>query len=427
MNSQFLSDVSNLSRGSHAKVKIECMFKQVSKCRNIVELEYRSAMDTLERNNGKFICLYCSRHLTNSGLNNPNNKYSFNHNLFNTIDNDEKAYLLGWIASYGHISKSKWSIMIKIKDSDIECLKKLRDIVCEDIPITIQENNMIGMTINSKQMCIDICNILKINRGKKSHTVNFPELENDYLTWVFLRGYFEGDGSIRHINRNTPECCITSSSIDMLNGISKFCKIPHNKINNIDIVFNSTNCIDFLGNIYRNIVNNLFLKRKYELYLDWINWKCRISRKNSARYLDTCKIFKTDKNAILPDKKNISDVGYDLTIIKEVKKLNENTTLYDTGLKISVTYGYYIEIVPRSSLSKSGYILSNSIGIIEKSYNGNLYVSLTKVDQNSKDIELPFRCCQLIFKQQIYMDIIEVVDDLNKETTRNNGGFGSTS
>ena len=120
-------------------------------------------------------------------------------------------------------------------------------------------------------------------------------------------------------------------------------------------------------------------------------------------------------------------MGYDLTIIKEVKKLNENTTLYDTGLKISVAYGYYTEIVPRSSLSKSGYVLSNSVGIIEKSYNGNLYVSLTKVDKDSKNIELPFRCCQLIFKQQIYMNIIEIVDDLNEETTRNDGGFGSTS
>jgi hypothetical protein len=33
--------------------------------------------------------------------------------------------------------------------------------------------------------------------------------------------------------------------------------------------------------------------------------------------------------------------------------------------------GYYTEIVPRSSISKFGYILSNNIGIIDNNYRGN--------------------------------------------------------
>ena len=88
--------------------------------------------------------------------------------------------------------------------------------------------------------------------------------------------------------------------------------------------------------------------------------------------------------------------------------------------------GYYVEVVPRSSISKSGYMISNSIGIIDQSYRGNIMVSLTKIAPEAPDIVLPFKCCQLIFKKQIYADIIEVNDSFDI-TDRNEGGYGSTS
>lgn len=427
MENLFISNVKNLSRQSHAKVKIECSSKISEKCKNINEISYRDAMNTIERNNGKYLCLYCSRHLKYYGINNPNNKYQFDHNIMNNIDSEEKAYLLGWIASNGHIGKKNWKIHLKIHKKDLKCLEILKNIICKKLPIIINYNdNSVKFVIYSKQICNDICNLLKIERGKKSHTVNFPELNNDELTWIFLRGYFEGYGTIKNKNKKYPECSITSNSIIMLNGISNFCKIPHNRINNIDITFYKVNCIDFLGKLYNNIDNNLFLERKYNLFQYWLSWKPIISGKFTGTYLNTCKVYKTDKNAILPSKKNISDVGYDLTIIKEVKKLNKNTILYDTGLKINIDYGYYTEIVPRSSLSKSGWILSNSIGIIDLSYNGNLFIALTKIEPDAPDLQLPFRCCQLIIRQQIHINMIEVAEDF-EETVRNTGGFGSTN
>ena len=138
-------------------------------------------------------------------------------------------------------------------------------------------------------------------------------------------------------------------------------------------------------------------------------------------------MFKTDKDAIIPFKSKQSDVGYDLTLIKVFKKINNKTSLYDTGIKIRVNHGLYAEIVPRSSIYKTGYFMANSLGIIDPNYNGNLLVALSKLDDSAPDLELPIRCCQLIFKEQIHMDIIEV-SDLKQlgETTRGEGGFGST-
>ena len=98
--------------------------------------------------------------------------------------------------------------------------------------------------------------------------------------------------------------------------------------------------------------------------------------------------------------------------------------LYDTGIAVQPPMGYYFELVGRSSISKTGYIVANSIGIIDASYTGSLKVALIKVNKDAPDIQLPARIVQLIPRQLIHLDAIEV-EDLN-DTTRAEGGFGSS-
>ena len=129
--------------------------------------------------------------------------------------------------------------------------------------------------------------------------------------------------------------------------------------------------------------------------------------------------------------RNYSTIFYNKDQFKNLSKIkdfNSKTTLYDTGIKIEVDEGYYTEIVPRSSISKFGYILANNIGIIDNHYRGNLMIALTKIADDAPEIVLPFKCCQLIVRKQIYSNLIEITDDtLLTETDRNTGGFGSTS
>ena len=421
----FKSDISNLSRHSHAKIEIECSKQVVDKCIHINRIEYRDAMNNIERNNGYYICLYCSRHLKYSGERNPNNKYKFDRTFFNDIDNENKAYLLGWIASDGCVSQNN-SIYIKIHKKDINCLERLRNIICEELPIKPEKEDTIKLAINSKNCCQDICKHLQINPGKKDDIVRLPKL-SDELTWVFLRGYFEGDGNIRnHCKKSSPECKITSNSKKILEDIQSFVKIPC-VINNIDISFYGKNCIDFLSKIYYNCNNN-FLYRKYDEFLYWSLWQPKINGKNTLKNLPECRIFKTDINAVLPYKTNFSDLGYNLSIIKEYKKINDKLSLYDTGLKISVKKGLYAEIVPKNFLNdKSGYIFNNSIGIVDYNYHGNLLVSLYKIDNKYPNIKFPFNCFQLIFKKNINIDVetVSSLEDLSS-TSRGDGGFGST-
>ena len=98
--------------------------------------------------------------------------------------------------------------------------------------------------------------------------------------------------------------------------------------------------------------------------------------------------------------------------------------MYDTGIAVQPPWGYYFELVGRSSISKTGYIVANSVGIIDASYTGSLKVALIKINKDAPDLELPARLVQLIPRQLVHMEAIEVNDLAH--TQRAGGGFGST-
>lgn len=140
--------------------------------------------------------------------------------------------------------------------------------------------------------------------------------------------------------------------------------------------------------------------------------------------MNIVKFVKTSEKAVTPTRGTPDSVGFDLTAISVVKRFGSRTTLYDTGIKVQPPFGYYTEIVPRSSLVKTGYVLSNSVGIIDNDFRGNLLIALTKVDDSLPDLELPFTRCQLILRR--HEDYVCIETDSLEDTIRGEGGFGST-
>ena len=145
---------------------------------------------------------------------------------------------------------------------------------------------------------------------------------------------------------------------------------------------------------------------------------------NSNINQNTIKYVISDTRASVPSKAHPSDVGYDLTVIDVFKKISDRITLFETGVAVSLPPGYYIEIVPRSSMSKTGYMLANSVGTIDPDYTGTLKIALIKVDTDMNDIELAFTRCQMILRKAEYADL-ECVESLTN-TERGDGGFGSS-
>jgi dUTP pyrophosphatase len=120
------------------------------------------------------------------------------------------------------------------------------------------------------------------------------------------------------------------------------------------------------------------------------------------------------------------DAGYDLTVISvEKSKHTDDVFIFGTGLAINPPEGYFAELVPRSSISNTGYMLANSVGIIDPNYRGEIKIALRKIEKNAKDIILPCRIAQLILRPIIRVPVLQK-ERLN-ETERGAGGFGSTN
>jgi deoxyuridine 5'-triphosphate nucleotidohydrolase len=252
----------------------------------------------------------------------------------------------------------------------------------------------------------------------------------------FLKAYIEKNGEI--VNN----CLyIKLYNYNTLKKITEIYKIPHkvlkedssdssdsdkaNKGELYVLEYKNSNMIDFMGQIYANGTD------MDELYVNEDLYNFLGNPEGFQNPL--LKIYKADAGAVVPSKNNYSDAGLDLTIIKEYKRMNSDTVLYDTGIKLEIPNGYYVEIVPRSSISRSGYMLANSVGIIDQGYTGNLYVALRKINKDCEDLVMPYKCCQIIMKKQIYPKI--VIEDLvragtgshgDSTTSRGSGGFGST-
>ena len=295
-----------------------------------------------------------------------------------TIDTVEKAYILGLV--------HKYNIALTINNKKIIKLLKSHSIISSQY-----SNNCIitlGDNINNEKEIID------------NAILDFPNFSEE-CKLLFVRGVYES-------NFNSSFLLVTDNLKPIFNIIIEnyIIDCDTNNINNKnDVVFIKDN-ISFINRIYN----------KYnELTIHFNN------------YNPTLKVYKTDENAVIPAKAFEDDAGYDLTIIKKIKDFNSKTSLYDTGIKIEIEEGYYTEIVPRSSISKSGYMLANSIGIIDNNYRGNLMIALTKICDYAPEIELPFKCCQLLIRKQISANLIEVKSSDLTETERNEGGFGSTS
>jgi deoxyuridine 5'-triphosphate nucleotidohydrolase len=130
-------------------------------------------------------------------------------------------------------------------------------------------------------------------------------------------------------------------------------------------------------------------------------------------------------DAVLPTKAGKDEVGYDLTLISVHKNIDRDTVMFDTGLVVKPPPHYYIEIVPRSSIIKKGWMLANSIGVIDPTYRDTLKVVLKRVHDQTPDIELPSKLCQLIVRR-IYLPNSSFIEVESLDETERKGGFGST-
>jgi len=256
-----------------------------------------------------------------------NRKYTLNVNYFSAIDSAEKAYWLGFLYADGCVHKNNLIIGLQKNDKD-HLLKFAKEI----------ERNTDKLYYNSKtkSYTLTVCSCELVNRlielgcvPKKSLILKYPseqQLPKEYNSH-FIRGYFDGDGSITHMNGGSnAEICIVGT-LEFLTSISKFLEkegvlfniYKHKNAKSYYISFASRNSVDaFFNFIYNN--SNIRLERKYNKFKSffeisenlknkrWLNSKKRYfdKRRNSwivcfnhnKKRIRTMGSYKTEKEAI---------------------------------------------------------------------------------------------------------------------------------
>ena len=141
------------------------------------------------------------------------------------------------------------------------------------------------------------------------------------------------------------------------------------------------------------------------------------------------KIQRHYEGMALPARGHASDAGLDLTAMA-VEMLRPGVHAFDTGVSVQAPAGHYCEVVPRSSIVKTDFILANGVGGIDPEYRGRLRVVLRYVgdapDRGLADAQalLGSRIAQLLVRR---LEPVQVQGVPALDTTpRGDGGFGST-
>lgn len=135
------------------------------------------------------------------------------------------------------------------------------------------------------------------------------------------------------------------------------------------------------------------------------------------------KVKKLSDNAVVPVYGKDGDAGLDLTITS-VYNNDEHSILYGFGLSFEIPHGYVGLVFPRSSIKNYGLLLSNSVGVIDSNYRGEIMAYFRKTKDNQSIYGVGERACQMIILP--YPKINLVISDELSDTNRGSGGFGSS-
>ena len=154
-----------------------------------------------------------------------------NHNYFDNIDTEIKAYLLGFFIADGWLNVGNSRFGLQIKEEDNIVLHYIKNEFVNDSVIstknrtteTVTRKNISTIRWTSSHMKDIFMNKYKILENKtydKTFMFPFEEIP-EHLIRHFIRGFFDGDGCFSKIKQSL-SITIISTSLNFLNQIAKY-------------------------------------------------------------------------------------------------------------------------------------------------------------------------------------------------------------
>lgn len=138
------------------------------------------------------------------------------------------------------------------------------------------------------------------------------------------------------------------------------------------------------------------------------------------------KVKKLHESAVLPQKAHPTDAGADL-VATSMKWDDEGNLVYGTGLAFEIPEGFVGAIFPRSSIAKKEQILTNSVGLVDCHYRGEVMAKFAPTNKHiggGSRYVVGDRIAQMVILP--VLDVVyEAAEELS-ETDRGEGGYGSS-
>lgn len=248
--------------------------------------KYQNENYSLKQLGTEFGCNYGTiRSLLNKhNINSRGNKqgYPRNEYYFNKIDNEEKAYWLGFLYADGCVHSNTYEVSINITDKEhIQKFQQAIGAINHNITITQDKRfatakTLYQFSIKDKQLHTDLIKWGCVPQ-KTLLISKIPNIPRDYVSH-FLRGYFDGDGSLHYLQgTNNYRISFTSGSESFLNDVQKELQtnvsVGRAGENTCQLQISGRKQIEkILNYLYQDSTEATRLDRKYNTYLNCLEW-----------------------------------------------------------------------------------------------------------------------------------------------------------
>lgn len=220
-------------------------------------------------------------------------KYDIDENYFDVIDTPNKAYILGFLYSDGSNNLNKRTISLSLQEEDKSILERIRNEIHSEKPLDYLDytnkhdfgytyKNQYRLNIFNAHMCEELNK--KGVVPNKSLVITFPTWIDNCLIHHFIRGIYDGDGSIHqsfHNDSNKPIIVTITATDSFCKELQNICKDKlninagiydascHNGITKVFTISGRNVAKKFLDWIYQDA--DLYLERKYNRYCEYYN------------------------------------------------------------------------------------------------------------------------------------------------------------
>ncbi len=148
--------------------------------------------------------------------------------------------------------------------------------------------------------------------------------------------------------------------------------------------------------------------------------------------LNNVRVYKTRRNAKIPNRAHSTDAGMDFFFCPEEAMVAKripagSSVLLQTGVKVEVPENCMLQIMNKSGVASKKQLITGAC-VVDEGYDGEIFVNLHNIGDKAQFIEPGQKIAQGVFVriEKPTLQVIEEDNIYDRETSRGSGALGST-